>query len=82
MLVPTLAVPLCVYVPMQLGKEPEPRLGHGPGSGPSSRAFPQVVKLMETSLRSPIHIYCPSAQPAATVQHPPNPTAHALILPV
>lgn len=32
-------LPLGIYVPMQLGKEPEPRLGHGLGSGSSSRAF-------------------------------------------
>ena len=52
MSVPTPALPLCVYVPMKLGKEPQPRLGHGPRSGPSTRAFPQVVKLMGSDLTS------------------------------
>ena len=75
-----LALPLGIYVPVQLGKEPEPRLGQGLGSGSSSRAFAQEVKLMETSLQSPIHTCCCSAQPAATAHHPPPSTSHALIL--
>lgn len=67
---PPMGLPLCVYVHMQHDTEPEPRLAHGLGSGPSSRAFPQVVKVMETSLWSLVHTCCNSAQPATTAQHP------------
>lgn len=74
---------LWVYIGKEhLGKELEPRRSHAPGSGPLSRTFPQLVKLMETSWWSLIHTCCHSAQPAASAQHPLPSASYALILPV
>lgn len=59
-------LPLCVNGHVPLGREPEPKPGHGPGSGPSSRAFHRWSRLGRPSR--------PEFLPAAPQQPLPPPT--------
>ena len=79
---PATGLPLGVNGHVQTEKEPGPRLAHGPGSRHSSRAFPQAVTTMKTSLWSPVHTGHNPAQPAAAVLRPLPSAPPTSVLPV